>query len=180
MKDLEKLVEAEKTWDSKLNPRNVKFFLSFFSITKKRRSTRLASFQKLCPGMKTTKNDELIILGSPLGPKSRANLLEKKIDELERGNGIVEKLDAHDGFFMLKICFILPKLLYFLRTSTRFNHPPLMEKYDKTVRDVLTKVCNVNFDNFLSTQLALPAEMGGLGDFPPFWPQLLVQVAFAR
>ena len=34
---------------------------------------------------------------------------------------------------------------------------------DNTVRDGLSKVCNVNFDDFSRTQLALPAEMGGLG-----------------
>ena len=38
-----------------------------------------------------------------------------------------------------------------------------MEKYDKTVCDGHSKVCNVNFDYISSTQLALPAEMGGLG-----------------
>ena len=52
--------------------------------------------------------------------------------------------------------------MYFLRTSACFNHPALLEKYDKTVRDRLSKVSNVNFDNISSTQLALPAEMGGL------------------
>ena len=64
-------------------------------ITEKRRPTILASSQKLCPGVKTPKKDELIILGSPLGPKSQADILEKKINELEKVNGIVEKLDAH-------------------------------------------------------------------------------------
>ena len=64
---------------------------------------------------------------------------------------------------MLKNCFCLPKLLYFLRTCTCSNHPALLEKYDKTVRDGLPKVCNVNFNDTSSTQLALPAEMGGLG-----------------
>ena len=53
--------------------------------------------------------------------------------------------------------------MYFLRTSTCFNHPVLIEKYDKTVRDGLSKVCNVNFDDISRTQLALPAVMGGLG-----------------
>ena len=86
-----------------------------------------------------------------------------KINELEEVNGIVKKLDAHDGFFMFKICFSLPKFLYCLRTSTCFNHSALFETYDKTVRDGLSKVCNVNFDDISSTQLALPAEMGGLG-----------------
>ena len=38
-----------------------------------------------------------------------------------------------------------------------------MEKYDKTVRDGLSKVCNVNFEDISSTQFALPAEMRGLG-----------------
>ena len=97
------------------------------------------------------------------GPKSQADLLEKKINELENRNGFVEKLDAHYGFFMLENCFSLPKLLYFLRTSTCFNHPALSEKYDRTVRDGLFKLCNVNFDDISSTQLALPAEMGSLG-----------------
>ena len=56
-------------------------------ITEKRRSTILASFQKLCPGIKTPKIDELIILGSPLGPKSQADLLRKKINEQKNVNG---------------------------------------------------------------------------------------------
>ena len=64
---------------------------------------------------------------------------------------------------MLKNCFSLPKLLYFLRTSTCFHHPALLEKYEKTVSDGLSKVCNMNFDDTSSTQLALLAEMGGLG-----------------
>ena len=87
----------------------------------------------------------------------------KKFDELEKINGIVEKLDAHYGFSILKNCFSLSKLLYFLRTSKCYNHPVLWEKYDKTVLDVLSKVCNARFDNFLSTHLSLPAKMGGLG-----------------
>ena len=68
-------------------------------ITEKRRSTILASFQILCLGIKTPTKNELIILGSPLGPKSQADLLGKKINELEKMNGIVEKLDAHYVFF---------------------------------------------------------------------------------
>ena len=64
---------------------------------------------------------------------------------------------------MLIKCFSLPKLLYVLRTSTCFNHPDLLKKDDKTVRDGLSKVCKVNFDNNSSPQLALPAKMGSLG-----------------
>ena len=38
-----------------------------------------------------------------------------------------------------------------------------MEKFDKTVRDGLSKVSNVNFDDNSSTHQALPAKMVGLG-----------------
>ena len=115
------------------------------------------------PGINTPKKDKLIILGSPLGSKAQVELLEKKIEDMKKVNQVVEKLDAHYGFYMLKNCLGLPKLLYFLRTSTCFNHHALLEKYDKTVQDGLSKVCNVNFDDLSSTQLTLPAEMGGLG-----------------
>ena len=84
--------------DSKLNPET--FFPG--DITEKRSSTIFASFQTLCSGIKTPNIDELIILGSPLGPKLQADFLEKKINELENINGFVEKLDAHYGFFMFK------------------------------------------------------------------------------
>ena len=97
LNDLKKIVERKERWDSKFNPRNVKLLFPG-DITEKRRSTILASFQKRCPGIKIPKKDELITLGSPLGPKSQADLLEKKINELEKINGIVEKLDAHYGF----------------------------------------------------------------------------------
>ena len=93
-------------------------------------------------------------------------------------------------FFGLKNCFSLPKLWYFLRTSTSSNHPALWEKYDKTVRDGLSKVGNVNFHSISSTQLALHAEMGRLmvlgfhsqpyKQFPPFWHQLLLRVTLSR
>ena len=110
--------------------------------------TVLASFQKLCPGINTPKKHEHIVLGSPHGPKSQADLLEEKNNELEKVIGIVEKLDAHFVFFLLKNSFSLLKLLHFLKTSTSFIHPALLEKYDKTVGDRIPKVCNVNLDSF--------------------------------
>ena len=97
LKDLKKFVEAERTLGLEIKP--TKSLIVFpGDITEKRKSTILASFQKLCPGIKTPKKYELIILGSPLGQKSQADLLEKKINELEKVNEIVEKLDAHYGF----------------------------------------------------------------------------------
>ena len=87
------IVEAEKTLGLKIKPTKCDIFV-LRDITEKRRLTIVASFQKLCSGIKTPQKDELIILGSPLGAKSQADLLEKIIVELEKSDGIVEKLDA--------------------------------------------------------------------------------------
>ena len=51
--------------------------------------------------------------------------------------------------------FFVEKLLARNKTSTWFVHPALLEKYDKSERNVLSKVCNVNFDDISSIQLAL-------------------------
>ena len=158
-KELKKLVEAEKTLG--LKTKHTKCEMFSLGTTLKMSIDNFNIFPKILPRDQNTKKDELIIFGSQLGPKSQADLLEKKIKELENVKGIVAKCAL--WFFMLKNWFSLPKLLYFLRTSTCFNRPALLEKYDKTVRDGLSEVCNVNFDDISSTQLALPAEMGGLG-----------------
>ena len=96
MKDLKKNVEAERTLGLKIKPTKSDFFPC--DITENQRSTILASSQKLCSGIKTPKKDDFIILGSPIGTKSQADLLEKKIMELEKVNRIVKKLDALYGF----------------------------------------------------------------------------------
>ena len=115
---------------------------NFFNgdIIEKRRPTILTSFHKLCPGIKTPMKDELIILGSLLGSKSQAELLEKKSIELDKGIGILEKLDAHYSFFLLKNCLSVPKSLYSLRTNTCFNHPALLEIMQNRTRQAFQSV----------------------------------------
>ena len=78
MKHLRKIVEAEKSLGLKINPKKYELFI-LGDVTVKRRSTILASFEKICPGIKTPTKEELIILGSSLGPKSKVEVLEKRL-----------------------------------------------------------------------------------------------------
>ena len=139
------------------------FFLG--DITEKRRSTILASFQNLWPGIKTSKKDELTILGSPLCPKSRADLLEQKINEREKVIGTVGKLDAHYGFFVEKL-LQSAKVVFFLRTSARFNHSVLLEKNDKTVRNGLSKKITWTSTKFRGLSWLCPLRWVVLGFHP--------------
>ena len=51
LKDLRKIVEAEKTLGLKINTKKCEMFF-LVDVTIKRRSTILASFEKICPGSK--------------------------------------------------------------------------------------------------------------------------------
>ena len=75
----------------------------------------------------------------------------------------VTKLDAHYGFYLLKNCFSLPKLLYFLPTSPCFEEMDLLQQYASIIRKSLSKICNVNFDESSYTQAILPVSKGGIG-----------------
>ena len=127
------LSKPKHHWHSKSISRSLNFFLG--DVTEKRQSTSSTCFQKICPGIRTPTKEELINLGSPLRPNAQVNVLEKNVVYMEKTTESVEKLDAHCGFHMMKKCFSLPKVLFFLRTSTCFNHPALLEKNDKIVRD---------------------------------------------
>ena len=54
--------------------------------------------------------------------------------ELQRLSEVVTKLDAHYSFYLLKNCFSLPKLLYFLRTSPCFEELDLLHQNDSIIR----------------------------------------------
>ena len=73
----------------------------------------------------------------PIGELCRKELLDEKIKELEKISDVIDKLDAHYGFYLLKNCFSIPKLLYLLRTSPCFLQIVFLERYDKLLRNSL-------------------------------------------
>ena len=114
------------------------------------------------PQNKIKTKEELLILGSPTGELCRKELLDEKIKELEKISDVIDKLDAHYGFYLLKNCFSMPKL-YFLRTSPCFLQNDFLERYNKLLRNSLCKVTNVKMDDNQFLQAVLPAAKGGLG-----------------
>ena len=86
-----------------------------------------------------------------MGATARRDLLNKKVIELQKLSEVVTKLDAHYGFYLLKNCFSLPKLLYFLRTSPCFEAVDLLQQYDSIIRKSLSIGIASAF------QIALPA-----------------------
>ena len=82
---------------------------------------------------------------------------------MQKFSEVVAKLDAHCGFFLLKNCFSLPKLLYFLRTGPCFEELDLLQQYDSIIRKSLSKICNVIFIENSYTQAYCPVSKGSIG-----------------
>ena len=72
------------------------------------------------PQNERKKKEYLLILGPPIGELCRKEMLDKKNNKIEKISDVIDNLDAHYGFYFLKNCFSMPKLLYFLRTSPCF------------------------------------------------------------
>ena len=98
-----------------------------------------------------------------MSANARRVLLNKTLIELQRLSEVVTKIDAHYGFYLLKNCFSLPKLLYFLRTSPCSEELDLLQQYNFIIRKSLSKTCNVNFNEGSYTQAILPVSKGGIG-----------------
>ena len=82
---------------------------------------------------------------------------------MQRLSEVVTKLDAHYAFYLLKNCFSLPKLLYYLRTSPCFEELDLLQQYDSIIRKSLSKISNVNFIESSFSQAIISVSKGGIG-----------------
>jgi hypothetical protein len=122
----------------------------------------LAAFKAVCDVVVTEK-DDLIMLGAPLGHRAAVTCLSSKKDDLDRIVERLKSIDSHYALFLLKNCFYMPKLLYFLRTAPCYKEEELLEAFDSTIVDALETICNVKLDEFSSKQARLPTGMGGLG-----------------
>ena len=99
-------------------------------------NTILQHFQKVFPGIEETAKYQLVISVAPLEDAVKRNFLSTKIDDLHEISNPIEHLDAHYVFLPMHNCFSMPRLLYFLRTSTCFAEKGLLKQND----DVLKKL----------------------------------------
>ena len=93
----------------------------------------------------------------------RKELLDEKSKKFEKISDAIDKLDAHYGFYLLKNCFSMPKLLYFFGTSPRFSQNDFLERYVKLLRNSLCEVTNMKMVDNQFLQAVLPVAKGGLG-----------------
>ena len=114
LRDLKNILKLEQIYGLSLNTEKCELCFLGPTISTQYNSI-LTQFRKICPKikLKTKKRTpfRISILGSLIGEFCRKELLDEKIKELEKISDVIDKLDAHYGFYLLKNCFSMPKLL---------------------------------------------------------------------
>ena len=75
----------------------------------------------------------------------------------------LEKVKTHTALLFLRICFSIPKILYYLRTSECFREKALLETYDTLINRMLERITNVSMDRNSLSQARLADNLGGFG-----------------
>ena len=162
LEDLKRIIASADEYGLSLE--KTKCYLIFVGNCNESYEKRIKTlFEEIFPGIKVEDHENLETSGSPMGANAHWVLLNKKMIQLERLSEVVTKLDAHCGFYLLKNCFSLPKLLYFLRTSPCFEELDLLQQYDSIICKSLSKIWNVNFNEISYTQAILPVSKVGIG-----------------
>ena len=116
-------------------------------------------------GAKVIDLSDASLLGSPIGSvHSIDSSLGEKIELLRRTGARLSGLLTQDTLLLLRHSFVIPNLLYILRTSPCF-FPPLLSEYDSVLRSISSDILNIHFPDGDSTwiQVTLPVHAGGLG-----------------
>ena len=90
----------------------------------------ISDIKMVAPDIKSVDNKNLLLLGAPILEESIEGVLMDKLDNLKLMVERLKKLDAHDALFLLKSCYSIPKLMYFIRAAPTFKCMTTLQMYD--------------------------------------------------
>ena len=151
------MVEIEKFG---LSLNNEKCEIVFFSSNHEFCTKVTNEFNLLCPRIKTVQDSEIELLGSALGPISIETIFSQKLKAILLMKERLKHVSSHCALFLLKNCFLLPKLMYFFLTSEVYRRTDLLLTLENTI-------IKIKIDVAVWRQASLPAYSGGLGILPP-------------
>ena len=119
-------------------------------------------FRNIAPQIDLVNKEDLKMLGAPVLATSIDRILEEKLCDLRRMTTRLKEIDAHDALFLLRHCFALPKLMYFLRASPSYKSD-ILHRYDEEMKSSLEGIINTKLTDDGWKQSSLPVNRGGLG-----------------
>ena len=128
-----------------------------------RRTKIVRKFNEICDGIKVIKKSELVLLGAPLFQEAVEYSLTPKLKNLELMISRLKEIDNHEALFLLRHCFAIPKVTYYLRSSPCFLVPSILEDFDQVLKTGVIEILNVSLSEMAYNQVILPISKGGLG-----------------
>ena len=125
----------------------------------------LSALRAQLPGLKMLTSAKLELLGAPLATETIGASIRSKVNQLRTLCQRIKLIPAHQGFFLLKNCLCLPKLMYILRCSPTFASVSALDEFDDLVKTTVSALTNVdlNCSATCAVQMSLPVRHGGLG-----------------
>ena len=81
----------------------------------------LENIQEDMPRIRMVNKNSLLLLGAPICEEAIEGVLLEKLQDLKRMAEGLTNIDAHDAVFLLKSCYAIPKLTYFLRSAPTYR-----------------------------------------------------------
>ena len=135
MADFQKLIETSKELGLEVNPGKCEIFCT----NPESRQQIQESFKTIAPQIKILDEESRTLLGSPVLPPSEDLILQEKLSDLQRMSERLEELDTHDALFLLRHCFSITRLTYFLQCAPCYKSAIL--EYDEVIKETLQKKC---------------------------------------
>ena len=165
--DLARIIAASQDLGLQINSKKCELYIVNASMEAASLSpetrAQLDQIKLTAPGIRILEDQDLTLLGAPILEESGNDVLLSKLQDLSLMVERLEDIDAHDALFLLKNCFSIPKLMYFLRCAPCFKHQGTLHKYDEKLRECLQKILNVQLEDGTWEQCSLPVANGGLG-----------------
>ena len=160
LQDLQTISAASDSLGLEINPGKCELY--FTNPDMESYHQVLSSFQSEAPGIKVLNNESLTLLGAPIMAEAVEGVLKQKLEDLKLMVERLTLIDPHDALFLLRQCFAIPKLMYFIRSAPCFGHNTL-EEYDHQLKIGLEEILNIRLEENAWVQATLPVRKGGLG-----------------
>ena len=161
LQDATKITLAANSHGLKVNPQKSELFLIRPESNLCKNAPNF--FNTIMQGIKVVERTDLKLLGAPIFPEAIETVLDPKIENLALMIERLKQIDSHEALYLLRHCFAMPKLTYFLRTAPCFLKKNSLEKFDGIVKEALVNILNISLPQNAYSQATLPIANGGLG-----------------
>lgn len=151
---MKRLIQSSKHLGLEVNPSKCELYFCSGQID----TDVLQKFQGIAPGIRVVNNENLNLLGVPIFESGfqevSASWLRTALTTFDR----LKNLPAHIAYFLLRNCFAIPKLTYFVRTFPVWKFKNFCSTFDALIRTTLETILNVKLDDKPWIQATLPVS----------------------